>query len=413
MVIIALLFFAFATAFGQERLYVVQGGDESLAEISLSNGAVNSHLLDLGLWCNDITVHGTRLFVANSGDNTVQEIDAATNTTVRVLPIVEGINPWAVALIGEDTIAVTCWVSRNVLLLRYSDGATIGNLTMPTGPEGILMLEDRLIVCETGVDFPNYGNGFVRIYDRGTLQLLDSVQVGVNAQSARMDPQGRLHVMCTGDYVTIQGTVHVIDLVTMTTDTILQIGGTPNMVSFGGGHAYVAAGGFGDTGYVYRYRLEDFELVNWAGNPIQVGRGATDVEARENGSFFVSCMEEDEVREYDSNGDEVDRYPVSDGPGYMVLYPGGMNSGPNEVPLPSEISLANAYPNPFNSVVFLQFSAPLKRPVYVRIVNQLGQEVDRIAVAAGVDQVSWRSPESSGTYFAISGGSAIRLLHLK
>ena len=36
-----------------DRLYVVQGNDESLGEINLTTGAVTQHVLSLGLWCND------------------------------------------------------------------------------------------------------------------------------------------------------------------------------------------------------------------------------------------------------------------------------------------------------------------------------------------------------------------------
>ena len=419
MILLAVLFFICNAAFAQDRLYIVQGSDESLAQVTLASGDVDSHVLDLGLWCNEIVVHGTRLFVANSGDNTLQEIDAELNMTVRVIPVPGGVNPWSVAMLGPDTIAVTCWVTHNVVMLRYDDGQQIGNLEMPTGPEGIIALEDRFIVCETGIDFPDYANGYVRVYDRFNWNLLDSLQVGMNAQSAAIDPQGRLHVVCTGDYINVPGTIHVVNLATMTTDTVLQVGGTPNTVSFGGGYAFVAAGGFGDAGYVYRYRLSDLTILNDANTPIVTGSGATDVEALSDGTFYVSCMQTDEIRYHAASGGVITAYPVSDGPGYMTLYPAGTNFSPNELPLAQEFSLVNAYPNPFNSTVFLQFDGQIHRLGQVLIFNELGQKVAELAVGPGTKRITWDGKGSagqylpSGTYIASFAKTAMKVVLIK
>ncbi len=415
MVLLLSVLLTLSLASAQDRLYVVQGSDESLGQISLTNGQITTHVLDLGVWCNDIVVHGTRLFVANSGDNTMQEIDAVSNTTVRVIPLTTGINPWSLAFANDDTLAVTCWVSRNVLLLRYSDGTEIGSVSMPTGPEGIVVIGERVFVCETGVDFPNYNPGQVRVYDRHSWQLLDSVQVGVNAQFAAADGLGRLHVVCTGDYAAVPGAVHILDLQTLSVDTILAIGGTPNTVSFGGGYAFVAAGGFGDAGYVYKYRLADYEILNDASNPITTGPGATDIEAADDGTFYVSCMQVDEVRHHALNGTVLTTYPVSDGPGYLTFYPAATtDANDHRAAVPAEMRLVDAYPNPFNGVVTLSFDGPVHAPGEVRIVNYLGQEIARLQVGAGDSRLLW-SPIglTSGNYYAINGHQAVRIVYLK
>lgn len=415
MVLLLSVLLSLSLAIAQDRLYVVQGLDESLGQISLTNGQVTTHVLDLGVWCNDIVVHGTRLFVANSGDNTVQEIDAIANTTMRAIPLAGGINPWSVAFVNDDTLAVTCWVSRNVLLLRYSDGVEIGSVPLPTGPEGIVVIGERVFVCETGVDFPSYNPGQVRVYDRHSWQLLDSVQVGMNAQFAAADELGRLHVVCTGDYGATPGTIHILDLQTLNVDTVLAIGGTPNTVSFGGGYSFVAAGGFGDAGYVYKYRLDNFEILNDAGNPITTGPGATDIEAADDGSFYVSCMQVDEVRRHALNGALLATYSVSDGPGYLAFYPSSSSGAKDrQASVPGNVQLAEAYPNPFNGDVTLGFTVPVRAPGEVKIVNYLGQEVARLHVGAGDTQLLW-SPIglTSGNYYATNGYQALRIVYLK
>jgi YVTN family beta-propeller protein len=414
-VIRILLFLLWSSViFAQDRLYVVQTNDESLGQINLANGQVTSHVLDLGVWGNDVVLHGTHLFVANSGDNTIQEIDATTNTTLRAIPLAGGISPWSLAFLNDDTIAVTCWQSRNVLLLRYSDGATIDTLALPSGPEGLMVQGERLLVCETGVDFPNYLPGYLRVYDRHSLVPLDSIEVGVNAQYVSADDLGRLHVICTGDYGSVAGTIYVLDGTTLSLDTVLAIGGTPNTVSFGGGFAYVAAGGFGDAGYVYRYELSSLTMLNGSSNPITTAPGATDIEATSDGTFFVSCLQTDEVRRHSATGAWLETYPMADGPSYMVLYPAPSSADGRGSRVPRAIQLVYAYPNPFNGTVTFGLAAPARQSGELRIVNELGQDVTRLPVRAGDSEVPWYGGENaSGSYFAVIGGSSVRVSHLR
>jgi YVTN family beta-propeller protein len=303
------------------RLYVVQSNDESLGEINLESGHVNSHVLDLGLYGNDIVKHGTTLYVANSGNNEIQEIDAETNQTLRTIYVGDASSPWSVAILNEDTMAVSCLGGSKVAFFQLSNGAGIGQILLQTAPEGMVVHQGRLYVCETGVAYPAFSEGQVRVYDTVTWQLLDSVVVGVNAQFAALDSLQRLHVVCTGNYGTVAGTIYVINLATFTVVEILPMGGAPNTVSFGGGDAFVAAGGFGGPGNVFRYRLSDLSVLNDATHPLETGSGAVDVEAMADGSFFVSCFEVDEVRHHRADGVLLHTYLVSDGPVYMVTYP--------------------------------------------------------------------------------------------
>lgn len=303
------------------RLYVVQTGDESLAQIDLADGRVNAHMLDLGLYCNDLVRHGGRLYVANSGTNEIQEIDAERSETIRVIPLGDGASPWTVAFLNNDTMAVSCLGTRSVVLVRLSSGSVIAELPTATVPEGLIVHEGYLYVCETGWVYPTYANGQVRIYSARTWELEDSVGVGVNAQFGAVDEYGRLHVVCTGNYADIEGQIHIVNLSARTVDAIIPIGGTPNTVSIGGSVAIVAAGGWsGSPGFVYRYRLSDLTILNGFVNPITTGSGATDVEALEDGSFYVSCQETDEVRFHGPNGVLIQTYELSDGPGYMLLF---------------------------------------------------------------------------------------------
>jgi hypothetical protein len=404
------------------RLFVVQYNDESLGRIDPVSGAVNPHVLELGYGCNEIVAHGSRLYVTNSLINTVQEIDAENQVTLRDIPMTGGVNPYALTALNDDTLAVTNFVTDNVLLLRISDGRIVGTFSVGVAPEGILAHGERLYVCLTRYSAQGYGPGRVMIYDRSTLALLDSLAVGVNPQVAAVDDRNRLHVVCTGNYSDVAGEIHVFDLANRES-AVVHVGGAPGALSFGGGWAFAAAGGWAGSGQVFRYRLTDLAVLNGADNPIQTGVGAWDVVAMPDGSFYVSCASADLVEHRSAEGALLASYPVGAGPGCMAMYESASATQPGRISPAGSPRLAEAFPNPFNSAVRLRFSVAASRSSNIIIYNNMGQEVNVLNVAAGAQEAWWdpsagsASGFSTGAYFAVWDGGGretpLRLLYIR
>jgi YVTN family beta-propeller protein len=395
-----------SSAWAQDRMYVVQGLDESLGEINLNNDQVRQHVLDLGYGCNDIILAGNRLYVTNSLLNSVQEIDPATNTTLRNIPVVGGVNPYACALLNPDTLVVSNWVSNNLALIRLSDGATVGTVPTGIGPEGIVVNGDHVLVCITRY-LPNgtFGPGLVMVYDRSTMAFIDSISVGTNPQSAIADSWNRLHVACTGDYSSHPGQIDIINLETLRKDTVLAIGGSPAAISFGGDRAFVAAGGWAGHGDVLSYRLAGLAIVNDGAHPLATGLGATDVEGRADGTFLVSCFSEATVEHRSATGQLLHSYPLSTGPGQMVFVPGANAASPSPETVPANAELLEAFPNPFNGGTNFRFGTSSRSVSYLTIYNEIGQLVDQVSVPPLTEQMAWsprgntKSAVSSGIYY--------------
>lgn len=383
-------------------LFVVQTLDESAATIDLTTEAVNQHATTLGTIPNDVIVHRNRVYVANSGYNNIQEIDAETAETIREIQVPGGVNVWSMAMLNDDTVAVTCSVSNNVVVIRLSDEAVVGTLSAGVAPQSILVNGDYFYVGVTGVSYPVFGPASVFVFDRFSLSRVDSLPVAVNPQGLAVDDQNRLHIVCTGDYANQSGKVDVIDLATRELVTELSVGGTPSNISIGNGVAYLAAGGWGTDGYVYTYRVSDLSVLHDAGNPLTTGSGAFDVEARPDGSFWVSCFNIDVVEHRDEAGSLIRSYELSDGPAQLALYEGTQEVSHDFPVVPESIVLANVYPNPFNSEIEIRLNSITKTSSNIHIYNCIGQHVRTLSVPIGRDYARWNGRDDSGN--ALSSG---------
>lgn len=390
----------------QERIYIVQTLDESLGVVDVGSGNYQ-YAEPLGLYANDVIAHGTSLFVTLSGLNSVQEINAVTNQTARSIPLNGCLNPWTVAVLNEDTIAVSCLMSDNIVLVRLSDEETVFSFDAGTSPEGLIVYGEYLIVCITGVSYPQYPPGYVKFYNRRSLEIIDSVLVGINPQYAAVDPFGRLHVVCTGNYSTESGKIVVIDLDSKEIIANVQTGGTPLSVCFNDETAFVAAGGFGSSGEVYRYRLSDLELLNNTDNPIRTHRGAMDIEITDDNEIYVSCFEDDVIECRSVEGTALETIPVGDGPGWMVRFGGSAENTPTGVTIPRTQRLLTAYPNPFNEGVTLRLNYHYQDQSIINIYNILGEKIASLLLEPGETEVRWNphsyteTPLTTGTYIAV------------
>jgi hypothetical protein len=383
-------------------LYVVQTLDESAATIEIETGEVHQHAATLGTIPNDIIVHNNRAYIANSGYNNIQEIDGETAATVREIQIPGGVNVWSMAMLNDDTMAVTCSVSNNVIAVRLSDEQVVR--TLPAGPstQAILVHGDYFYVGVTGVSYPQFGPASILVFDRYSLSRIDSIPVAKNPQGLAVDEFNRLHVVCTGDYGSVTGEVDIIDLESREVTDEIAIGGTPSNISIGGGIAYIAAGGWGAEGWAYSYRVSDLQVLHGSGNPLITGSGAFDIEAFSDGSFFVSCFNDDAVEYRDRNGDLIQSFPLSDGPAQMAVYRGPEAANYDSRSVPESIVLADPYPNPFNGNVRLDLNLAAKYDTNILIYNEIGQVVRVLSIPAGYRSIIWNGLDQSGS--AVSSG---------
>jgi len=296
-------------------LYVVNGLSETLSAIDLEEGAVYNDILELGRWPNDLTSTpaGEALYVVNSGDNQVMEIDPSQGIVTMTADIGIGQNPWACEVAGAE-LWVSNFLSGEVSIIDLTNGRLDQGLAVGTTLQAILIEGDNVFVTDTNFQYGGFGAGRVIRLDRPGRMGAGEGAVGINPQDLLLDGSGRLHVLCTGDYTSeSEGEVHLFDPLTLIPIDTLSLGGSPSAMCLGEGGMIYSVGYWGG---IMAYRSDDFSSLFDATAPLMEGDGFTDIVFDPApGLLYVAEFDGDQVIGIDpSTGRIVVSYRVSDGP---------------------------------------------------------------------------------------------------
>ncbi len=298
---------------GPTNLFVAN--TTTLSVINLESGDVSNDVFGLGNSPNGMTITGNLLVVVNSLSNDLNFFRIGSDGTlssdgVADVGVAQNNNPWAVVPDGRGNLLITNYL-QNTISVYVLESDTIGQ-TLPAGiaPAGIIVADGFVYVANSGYNFGTYtfNEGSVWKYNLDTWEIVDSLQVGVNAQDIQMDPSGWLHVICTGDYSSVPGKVYIVNPQTLSVYRIIEIGGTPNHVAFAPDTTvYLSAGGWAfagaPAGIVLKYRYDTGELLRDTNHSIDAGNGANDIAILDDGRIFVSCFDDNRIDEL--RGDTV------------------------------------------------------------------------------------------------------------
>jgi len=215
--------------------YVVGSSDATLARVDLDTQVVVPNVATLGSIANRIEVAPDLAWaaVANSGSDDVTILDLLTESVVGTIALPSGANPWTVEIAGDRLFATA--LGEDALyeldpdLLTVVDAAATGR-----APEGVCTAGGRIWIANTGFDLDTFSwdPGTVTVLDLADLSPVATVPVGLNPQECLVGPDGRVHVVCTGDFFLTAGSIHVLDPATAVPLDTLDVPGYP-----GGGAA--------------------------------------------------------------------------------------------------------------------------------------------------------------------------------
>ncbi len=311
---------AISTRAENPTAYVINATGETLSRINLATGEVDNDLLTLGSdiysYPSQIVIMDSLAYVLNSGTDEIQIIDLNATATLGYINTGAGSNPYWMEFYDQRYLYVTLWVDGALIRLDADSGTVDGRWPIGPSPEGILIHDHKVYVAVTGFNQGNwtYGQGRVAVFDTQMEQFVADIPVGKNPQYLARDRAGRIHVVCTGDYVSSHGMIYVIDPDLNSVTDSLSIGGAPGTIAIGPDNmAYLAAGGWVNEGHVFSYDALSLELRHGGGNPLAVDSGCMMVVANQDSTCLVGCFK-DFVKSIDSSGSAQAAYAVGDGP---------------------------------------------------------------------------------------------------
>lgn len=416
LALLLLLLFA-SPVFAQRQAYVVNNLAETLSLIDLESETVENHIVVLGETPNQVACHDDYLYVVNSISANVLKIDRLTYQPVADIYLPIGSNPYFIA-IDENYGYVTGWISGKIYEIDLSTNQVDRELEIGGYPEGILLADGLLYVTQTYFHPDGYGQGRLAIIDADVFTLENQVDVGMNPQWISRAPDGRLHIVCTGNYFDVEGSVYIFDPVSEAVVDSILIGGQPAILAISPLEVgYLTAGGWIDHGYIYSYDIQSGDIIRGPSNPILSGLGVTWV-AVDSLGFVYSCnFGDDTVSKLSPSGEMLGSFNMGDGPiSITIVDDATIGTEPEEnVNLPDRTGLLSNYPNPFNSGTFIRYELPSTHmtPLTIEIYDLMGRRVKlfRLETGDGKSLVYWDGTDdtggecASGLYFTRLAGT--------
>jgi len=212
----------------QRWAYVLNGNAETLSRITLQTGEVANHVVNTGPVPNQVAYYDSKLYVVNSGSASLQIINPADNRTMAEIQLPINSNPLNVAF--HDGFAyVSGFLTNSVYKVNLSLNQVTDTSGVGLSPAGLIIANDLLCVCNTGFNPVNftYDQGSVSVISISDGQELTRINVGKNPQALIEGPDGLINVICTGNYSTVSGSIHFIDLSLQSPVDTISIGGEP------------------------------------------------------------------------------------------------------------------------------------------------------------------------------------------
>lgn len=275
-----------ALASPAEEIYVLNTADASVDRYVPRTRTTTLGYFDAGENPNEIRIRGRTAYITSSSSDRLIRADLNTGTVIDEIALDEGANPWSVALTATRAY-VSNWASATVSVVDLAAGATIDTIPVGVSPEGLLLAGDRLFVANSGyTTVAGYDSGSVSVIDLASATVIETIRTGLNPQALAHDATGRVHVVCTGDYVSIDGEIDVIDPVGLTVEAVIPLGGSPGTLAIDA-HGVGYASSYVEGLLVYD-AIRDLPLRD-AANPVDVGgTGAAGLLPADGGGVWVS-----------------------------------------------------------------------------------------------------------------------------
>ena len=211
-------------------LYVLNSGGQSISVVDILENQVYNNVATVGTWPNQLVYKDGLLYCVNTGSNNIMIFDVDDfGANPEVIDLGNGHNPQNMVFVDDDIAFVSCSLSESVLEVNVKTKTVISEIDAGSGCTGIALSDGKIYASNTAYDAATYGygQGTVTVINASTGAAVKTINVDMNPFSVATAPDGKIHVVCTGDYWSTWGKVIVIDPDTDTIVSTIDIGGSP------------------------------------------------------------------------------------------------------------------------------------------------------------------------------------------
>jgi hypothetical protein len=298
-------------------LYVLNAIGVSISQVDLETNEVTNDIVTLGTWPNQLVYRKGKVYAVNSGSNNIMIFNADTWAPEAPLALGAGNNPMNMVFYNDNIAYVSCSVSNKVLQVDFSSKTVTKTIDAGVGATGIVYANNKIYTANTAFNGANYtyGQGTVTVINGQTGAKIKDINVFTNPQDLAVAPDGKVHVVCTGDYFSQFGKVAIIDPASdMMVDSVI-VGGTPGIIRISTPDklGYLASWGMGCL--VYK---TDTKEITHGEDDYFLGMGGSGLYVDPLGNVFVSVWEDDQVIKVDKDGTVLNTYNVGDSPSNLA-----------------------------------------------------------------------------------------------
>ena len=321
-----------------KRIAVVANGLNPFESISVVNldhpdlkKAVQQDLIKLGQTPNDIQIDGQLAYVVNTNDNHIQIIDLKSETNVGQISTGANSLPEKIALLSDQYAYVTLNGSDGVAFIDLKAQTVLQTIKVGSKPWGVTILDRKVYVTNSAAVWDgnqmSYDQSSVSIIDTQSNQVIQTIEVPINATGITTNGVDKVLVVSTGDYAQALGYLTIINHVDNAIEKKISLKTTPGAIAVNRSQrkAYIlSTTGWTITGAMV-VDLAKRRVVIKATEALPAFSGGFGmVFDHQSQHFFVAVPDwsgggQDQLRKISSDGQEITSYAVGKGASFVAV----------------------------------------------------------------------------------------------
>jgi len=321
-----------------KRIAVVANGLNPFESISVVNldhpdlkKAVQQDLIKLGQTPNDIQIDGQLAYVVNTNDNHIQIIDLKSEANVGQISTGANSLPEKIALLSDQYAYVTLNGSDGVAFIDLKAQTVLQTIKVGSKPWGVTILDRKVYVTNSAAVWDgnqmSYDQSSVSIIDTQSNQVIQTIEVPINATGITTNGVDKVLVVSTGDYAQALGYLTIINHVDNAIEKKISLKTTPGAIAVNRSQrkAYIlSTTGWTITGAMV-VDLAKRRVVIKANEALPAFSGGFGmVFDHQSQHFFVAVPDwsgggQDQLRKISSDGQEITSYAVGKGASFVAV----------------------------------------------------------------------------------------------